>query len=172
MSVMYEIRTLGDPVLRERCHEVTQFDRKLRRLAEAMLTVMDEAEGIGLAASQVGVLKRLFVWRHPETGEPQAFVNPVIVEASDDIDTGTEGCLSVPGYSVEVPRHKVVVVEACDLEGNPLTFTGSDLLARIMQHEIDHLDGTIILDRTSAEERRRVLRERQAKQDTTERARR
>ena len=87
---MYEIRTLGDPVLRERCREVTQFDRKLRRLAESMLEVMDEAEGVGLAASQVGVLKRLFVWRHPESGEPSAFVNPVIVESSAEQQHGSK----------------------------------------------------------------------------------
>jgi peptide deformylase len=127
-----------------------------------MLEVMDEAEGVGLAASQVGVLKRLFVWRHPESGEPSAFVNPVIVESSAEQQHGSEGCLSVPGFSVEVPRAARVVVEACDLEGRPLTFEGTDLLARIMQHEIDHLDGMLIVDRTSAEERRRVLREHRA----------
>lgn len=166
---MYEIRTLGDPVLREQCHDVTQFDGKLRRLAEAMLDVMDEAEGIGLAASQVGVLKRLFVWRHPDTGEPLAFVNPLIIERSNEVQTGSEGCLSVPGFSVEVPRSERVVVEARDLHGNPLEYEATALLARIMQHEIDHLDGVLILDRTSAEERRRVLKERRAAQESGDR---
>jgi len=166
---VYEIRTMGDPVLRERCHEVTQFDAKLRALAEAMLEVMDEAEGIGLAASQVGVLKRLFVWRHPETGEPLAFVNPVITERSAEVQAESEGCLSVPNFTVEVPRAERVVVEACDLEGNPITCEATALMARIMQHEIDHLDGVLILDRTSAEERRRVLKERRAAQEAGER---
>ncbi len=166
---MYEIRTLGDPVLREQCHDVTQFDGRLRRLAEAMLDVMDEAEGIGLAASQVGVLKRLFVWRHPDTGEPLAFVNPLIIERSNEVQTGSEGCLSVPGFSVEVPRSERVVVEARDLHGNPLEYEATALLARIMQHEIDHLDGVLILDRTSAEERRRVLKERRAAQESGDR---
>ena len=165
---MYEIRTLGDPVLRERCREVTQFDRKLRRLTESMIEVMDAAEGVGLAASQIGILKRLFVWRHPTSNKSSVFVNPVIVESSQEQQSGAEGCLSVPGFSVEVPRAARVVVEACDLEGRPLRFEAIDLLARIMQHEIDHLDGTLIVDRTSAEERRRVLREHRAAREAEE----
>ena len=155
---MYEIRTLGDPVLRETCHDVTSFDAGLQRLAKEMLEIMDEAEGIGLAASQIGVLKRLIVCRDPDTDEAFSFVNPAIVERSQAECLGSEGCLSVPGFSVEVPRAEWVVMEACDVKGRPLRVEAKDTFARVLQHEIDHLEGHLILDRTSAEERRRVLK--------------
>jgi len=159
---IFEIRTLGDPVLREQCREVTTFDAQLRRLADTMLQVMDRAGGVGLAASQVGVLKRLVVCRHPKTNEVLACVNPVITECSDDTLLDTEGCLSIPSATVEVPRAAHVVVQAQDLEGAPFVIEADELPARIIQHEMDHLDGVLILDRTSPEERRRVLQERAA----------
>ncbi len=155
---MYEIRTVGDPVLRETCRDVTSFDAGLRRLAKDMLEIMDEAEGIGLAASQIGVIKRLIVCRDPDTDEAFTFVNPTIVQRSQNECVGSEGCLSVPGFSVEVPRAEWVVMEACDVKGNPLRVEAKDIFARVLQHEIDHLEGRLILDRTSAEERRRVLK--------------
>lgn len=155
---MYEIRTVGDPVLRETCRDVTSFDAGLRRLAKDMLDIMDEAEGIGLAASQIGVLKRLIVCRDPDSDEAFSFVNPTIVERSQEEQLGSEGCLSVPGFSVEVPRAEWVVMEACDVEGRPLRVEAEDTFARVLQHEIDHLQGCLILDRTSSEERGRVLK--------------
>lgn len=159
---IFDIRTLGDPVLRERCREVEVFDTSLLRLRDAMVESMDRARGIGLAASQVGVLKRFFVWRDPETEKISAMANPIIVDQSEETQLAEEGCLSVPGVTVNVPRRSRIVVHGQDLRGEPLVLVADNLLARILQHEIDHLDGILILDRTSPEERRRALRERTA----------
>jgi peptide deformylase len=125
-----------------------------------MLDVMEREEGVGLAANQVGVLARVMVWRHPENeDERYVFVNPEIVERSEACCTETEGCLSVPGATMPVSRAEEVVVEAQDLAAGEFRVHLGGLLARIVQHEIDHLDGHLILDRTSPEERRRVLTE-------------
>jgi peptide deformylase len=154
------LRTLGDPVLRQPTNQVTTFDERLEKLAKTMMEVMFREEGVGLAANQVGVLSRVFVWRHPENeDERYVYVNPQIVERSEECCTESEGCLSVPGATMEVPRYGEVVVEAQDLKGEPMRVHMTGLLARIMQHEIDHLDGRLIIDRTSPEERRRVLKE-------------
>ena len=155
------IRTLGDPVLKERARTVTVFDGKLARLAAQMAEAMDREEGVGLAATQVGVLSRVIVWRDPESeDELYTFVNPLITERSEACSTLAEGCLSVPGASVEVTRPDEVAVTAEDLQGGQLQMRLSGFPARIVQHEIDHLDGCLILDRTTAEERLRVLKER------------
>jgi peptide deformylase len=153
------LRTIGDPVLRERARPVTEFDTKLRKLAHDMMDVMESEEGVGLAAPQVGVLSRVIVWKHPESDDERYyFVNPEIVERSEACCTLLEGCLSVPGESMEVSRAEEVVVTAQDLEGRALRMHVTGLLARIVQHEIDHLDGCLIVDRTSPEERRRVMK--------------
>lgn len=155
-----QVRTFGDPVLRQRAHLVSEFDKTLEKLANTMMDVMEREEGVGLAATQVGVLSRVMVWKHPDnTEERYVFVNPEIVERSEACCTAPEGCLSVPGATMEVPRAEEVVVAAQDLKGQPISAHLTGLLARIVQHEIDHLDGYLILDRTSSEERRRVLRE-------------
>ena len=157
---LQQLRTLGDPALRQRANAVTVFDDRLAKLAAAMLDVMRREEGVGLAAPQIGVLSRVIVWRHPEREEEEhVFVNPEIVWRSETATTASEGCLSVPGCTVEVSRADEVTVAAQDLNGTPLEVTMTGLLARIMQHEVDHLDGRLILDRASPEERRRVLRE-------------
>lgn len=154
------IRTFGDPVLKQRTKPVTEFDSHLEKLVRVMLDVMDRAEGVGLAANQIGVLSRVMVWRHPENeDERYAFINPRIVELSDACCTASEGCLSVPDSTIEVTRAEEVVLEAQDLRGEPLRVRLTGLPARIVQHEIDHLDGILIVDRASAEERARVLRE-------------
>jgi peptide deformylase len=154
------LRTFGDPVLRQETKLVTVFDYRLEKLAQVMLEVMDREEGVGLAAPQIGVLRRVMVWRHPEEDtERYVFVNPKIVERSEACGTQTERCLSVPEATMEVTRAEEVVVEAQDLRGEPLEVRLAGFLARIVQHEIDHLDGCLILDRTSPEERRRVLKE-------------
>jgi peptide deformylase len=154
------LRTFGDPVLRQETKPVTVFDHRLEKLAQVMLEVMDREEGVGLAAPQIGVLRRVMVWRHPEEdAERYVFVNPKIVERSEACGTQTERCLSVPEATMEVTRAEEVVVEAQDLRGEPLEVRLAGFLARIVQHEIDHLDGCLILDRTSPEERRRVLKE-------------
>jgi peptide deformylase len=153
------VRTFGDPVLKQESHEVSDFDDRLVGLTELMFTVMDRENGIGLAAPQIGVLKKIFVWRDPDTDERHIFINPRIVARSDEVEISDEGCLSVPGHPMEVARAERVVVEAQDLHGGPIRLEAEGLLARIMQHEIDHLEGHLILDRASQEERRRVLRE-------------
>jgi peptide deformylase len=149
----------GDPVLKQESREVTEFDSGLLKLTELMFEVMDREQGIGLAAPQIGIGKKLMVWRDPDTEERYALANPRIVERSDETLEDTEGCLSLPGHSMEVARAERVVVQAQDLNGGPVTLEARGMLARIMQHEIDHLEGHLILDRTKGDERRRVLRE-------------
>jgi peptide deformylase len=159
-SRLGSIRTLGDPVLREQARPVTTFDDKLERLALLMTETMQREEGVGLAATQLGVLSRMIVWKHPDREEEcYAFVNPEITERSESCTTATEGCLSVPGASVEVTRPDEVLVIAWDIKGEPLEMHLSGFPARIVQHEIDHLDGCLILDRAAPEERRRVMKE-------------
>ena len=159
-KLVEQLRVLGDPVLRQPTNKVTVFDARLEKLAQNMLEVMEREDGVGLAANQIGVLARVFVWRHPEHEEERyVYVNPEIVERSDECCTDSEGCLSVPGATMQVTRAEEVVVEAQDSAGDQIRVHLTGLLARIVQHEIDHLDGRLILDRTSPEERRRVLKE-------------
>jgi len=154
------LRMFGDPALRQQTKIVTVFDARLEKLAKVMLEVMRREEGVGLAAPQIGVVSRVMVWRDPEhEDEEYVFVNPEIVAYSEERTTASEGCLSVPGCSVEVERCDAVTVKAEDLGGNPLELKAEGIVARIMQHEVDHLDGRLILDRASPEERRRVLKE-------------
>jgi len=148
---------LGDPVLRERAREVDEFDRALRKLAKRMVRVMRDAPGIGLAAPQVGVLQRLLVYEVDE-GEPQALVNPEIVAVSEETEVGEEGCLSVPQGRVPVERALRITVRARDVYGEPVEFEAEDLEARVIQHEYDHLDGVLIVDRTTREARAALLR--------------
>lgn len=154
---MLEIRLLGDPALREKAGEVEQVDDEIRRLAEDMFETMYAAEGIGLAAPQVGVNRRLFVMdiRDPDI-EPRALINPVIVERSGS-EGGEEGCLSLPGLVGEVERSASIVVEALDLQGEPIRIEASGLHARCIQHEIDHLDGVLFIDHLSPLKRRMLI---------------
>ncbi len=159
----YEIRTFGDPVLKSRATPVKDFDESLKRLAEDMVRIMREHEGVGLAANQIGRLKRIFVAAYEEDeGEVHEFaiVNPVIEERSKITEKDTEGCLSIPGTRVEVERSHSVTVSGQDPSGAPVRITAEGLLARIFQHEIDHLDGVLILDRTDRESRNNAMRER------------
>jgi peptide deformylase len=158
----FPIREFGDPVLKERCIDVTEIDGALVRLANDMIETMYAAPGVGLAANQVGVQKRLFVYDVGDDSGPHAVVNPVIVERSGEW-LHQEGCLSVRELWWDVPRAMHVHLTGLDLEGNELSLEGTELLARVFQHETDHLDGVIILDRITPEERKealRVLRER------------
>jgi peptide deformylase len=156
---LYRIRTFGDPTLRQQAHEVTEFDDKLAQLVEVMFELMDEADGVGLAATQIGVQKQVVVWRHPETDERYVIVNPRFLERSTEIETGSEGCLSVPGCTLDVPRSSRVKIEAYDHRGQPYGMEAEGLLARILQHEMDHLEGRLIIDRATPEDRRRVLKQ-------------
>ena len=149
------IRKLGDPVLRTPAVDVQSFDEFLRRLRENMFETMYDAPGVGLAAPQVGVALRFFVYDDGQGGKG-AVANPrVVVTEGEQVDE--EGCLSVPGLYYETPRALHVLVERQDVQGTPLTFEGTGLLARIFQHETDHLDGLLYLDRLSPEDRRRAL---------------
>ena len=152
-----DIRMFGDPVLKTRAAPVESFDCSLAHLAEEMLVTMREHEGVGLAANQVGRLKRVLVAAVEE--ETFVLVNPVVEEAADTTGQALEGCLSIPEIQVEVERPTVVTISAQDTSGAPLRIEASGLLARIFQHEIDHLDGVLILDRTDRESRKAAMRE-------------
>jgi peptide deformylase len=155
-----EIRTLGDPVLKEQAKPVVSFDDRLVRLATLMSEAMDREEGVGLAATQLGVLTRLIVWRHPDEDDVlRVLANPEIVEQSESCSVASEGCLSVPGASVEVSRPDEILVAGFDLNGGMIELLLQGLAARIVQHEIDHLDGRLILDRATPEERRRAMKD-------------
>lgn len=151
-----EIRVLGDPVLRERAHEVTEFDRGLRKLAKRMIRIMRDAPGVGLAAPQVGALQRLFVYEADD--DPRVVVNPVLDEHSDDTEEADEGCLSVPGVMMPVERSVSVRVRGRDEYGDPVDFRAEGYTARVIQHENDHLDGVLIVDRTTRGARAAALR--------------
>ena len=151
----YSIRVVGDPVLRERAAEVTDIDGRLAKLAEDMLQTMYEAPGLGLAAPQVGVRKRLFVY---DVGEgPLVLVNPEIRESRGEWPY-EEGCLSVPGLSWEIVRPKEVHIVGYDLDGNEVSIEADELLARLFQHELDHLDGVLLLERLDDDTRREAMR--------------
>jgi peptide deformylase len=154
-----QIRQYPDPALRMTATEVEDFDDDVAQLAQRMLHLMQEANGIGLAATQVGVVRRLFVCRLGEEDDEQlhAFANPVIVAAGDERDTADEGCLSLQGVLVPVERATKLTLEAQDLTGTQVRVELEDLDARVVQHELDHLDGVLILDRTTDEARREAL---------------
>jgi peptide deformylase len=151
-----EIRVIGDPVLRERAREVAAFDRPLRKLARRMIRIMHDAPGVGLAAPQVGVLERLVVYDVDD--DPRVLVNPVLDDFSDETEENDEGCLSVPGVTMPVQRAARVRVRARDEDGGVLEFMAEGLEARVIQHEVDHLDGVLIVDRTTRAARAAALR--------------
>jgi peptide deformylase len=160
---LLEIRLFGDPVLKERAAPVTEFGPDLARFGDDLLETMCAAAGVGLAAPQVGVLKRMFAYDlgvNEETGEHPfgVLVNPVITRRAGEQD-GEEGCLSLPGIYYDCVRAMAVTVAARDVHGAPLTLEGSGLLARVFQHEIDHLDGVLFLERLSRADRKRALKQ-------------
>jgi peptide deformylase len=152
-----DIRMFGDPVLKTRASPVESFDGSLSNLAEDMLATMREHEGVGLAANQVGRLKRILVAALEE--DEFVLVNPVVEEAAETTEKELEGCLSIPGIQVEIVRPTGITVSGQDASGASLRIETSGLLARILQHEIDHLDGVLILDRTDRESRKAAMRE-------------
>lgn len=153
---MLEIKRIGNPVLREKAKDVDVSDAQLTQLIDEMKETLHEVHGLGLASNQVGILKRVFVYDLGEGAD--VIVNPQIVWRSDETTTDTEGCLSIPGVEVHVERAEKVTVEGYDLKGDKKSFEAEGLLARLFQHEIDHLDGTMIIDRANDEERREALR--------------
>ena len=151
-----QIRQYPDPVLRMKAREIEAVDDDVRRLVERMTGLMRDAQGVGLAATQVGILRRVFVF-HPEEGVTAAVVNPQIVKRSDEAAVDDEGCLSLQGVHVPVERSLEVTIEGTDENGAPVSYALAELGARVAQHELDHLDGVLILDRTTPEARREAL---------------
>jgi peptide deformylase len=155
-----QIRQHPDPALRMQAREVESFDDDLARLVERMEHLMVEANGVGLAANQVGVVRRVFVFRRDredDTDETVALINPRLVKQSEETEVDDEGCLSLQGVLVPVERRVAITIEAQDLTGAKLSLELDGLAARAAQHELDHLDGVLILDRTTPEARREAL---------------
>jgi peptide deformylase len=157
-EALSEVRQFGDPVLKSRASEVTTFGPDLEAEAERMIALMQGALGIGLAATQLGTMRRMLVFQAGPDSEPRALVNPEVEWVSDDLVTAEEGCLSLSGIVVDVERPLFARVGARDLSGAPVLLEAAGLEARVLQHEIDHLDGVLILDRTIREQRRAALK--------------
>jgi len=151
-----QIRQYGDPALRLKANEVADFDDDLRRLVERMIALMHDAQGVGLAATQVGIVRRVFVYEPGEEG-PRALVNPVVAERGEEISSDEEGCLSLQGVRVPVERPTRVVLEGKDEHGADVRVELEEYAARIVQHELDHLDGVLIIDLTDDEHRKEAL---------------
>lgn len=154
-----EIRLFGDPVLTSQAEEVKDFDAKLEKLVADMLETMDAAGGVGLAANQIGVLKRVFVFdcSHVEDGLRGHIINPVWEAIGDETQTGPEGCLSIPDITEDTTRWQTVRVTGKDMEGNPISMVASGLMARCIQHETDHLDGILFLKRLDKDSRKQAM---------------
>lgn len=154
----YDIRIIGDPVLKERADEVADIDGALAKVVDGMIDAMYRSEGLAVAAPQVGVRKRMVVYQLPEQEEPGIIINPTIVETGDEQWLYSEGCLSIPGLYWDVVRPKQVHVTGLDLDGNELSFEADELAARMHQHELDHLDGILMLERLDEDQRRDARR--------------
>jgi len=150
-----QIRQYGDPVLRMRAGEVETFDDELARITARMIELMHDADGVGLAATQIGILRRFFVCTLD--GEDRVLVNPVVTPEGGDTEVEDEGCLSLGTVRVPIERALRVKVEARDAAGEPVSLTLEEMDARVVQHELDHLDGVLLLDRTDAESRREAI---------------
>jgi peptide deformylase len=154
----YPIRIFGDPVLKQRAAEISDIDGNIKRLADDMVVTMYEAPGIGLAAPQVGVQKRLFVYDLNDGTGPHTIVNPTITESRGEWEY-EEGCLSVPGLFFTIARPKEVHLTGVDLDGNEVSIEADELLARLFQHELDHLEGKLLLEYLDDEQRKAAMRE-------------
>jgi len=148
----------GDPVLKSRASRVESFGPELRAEVERMIAIMRDGMGVGLAATQLGVLRRLLVFQAGPDAEPTALVNPEVEWLSDEVVVAEEGCLSLPRVSMDVERPLFARVSGQDVEGEPIVIEAAGLEARVLQHEIDHLDGILILDRTVRAQRKGALR--------------
>jgi peptide deformylase len=157
-AALSRVRKFGDPVLRTRARPLAQVDDTLRSEVQHMGQLMGDALGVGLAATQVGVLHRVLVYRVQQQAPVAALVNPEIEWSGRELETMEEGCLSLPGALVDVERPVHVRVRALDQRGDQIVVEASGLEARVIQHEIDHLDGVLILDRTTREQRKEAIR--------------
>jgi len=157
-EALAQVVKFGDPVLRSAASPVSEFDDDLATEAERMIGLMRDAIGVGLAATQLGTLRRMLVFQVGSEAEPTVLVNPEIEwRSEDDLATAEEGCLSLPGVIVDVERPLHIRARAVDVHGEPLSIEASGLEARVIQHEVDHLDGVLMLDRTEREQRRGAL---------------
>jgi peptide deformylase len=157
-AALAEVVKFGDPVLKSRASAVEDLGGQLRADVERMLRVMHDGMGVGLAATQLGILRRVLVFQAGSEAQPTALVNPEVLWLSDDQAVAEEGCLSIPRVSVDVERPLHARVSGIDLGGERILLEASGLEARVLQHEIDHLDGILILDRTTREQRREAMR--------------
>jgi peptide deformylase len=157
-AALAQIRTFGDPVLKSRASAIASFGPELEREAGRMVELMQDAIGVGLAATQLGVMHRLLVFQAGLDATPTAVANPVLEWTSEELAIAEEGCLSLPRVSVEVERPLFARVRGQDVRGDPLLVEASGLEARVLQHEIDHLDGVLTLDRTTKDQRKAALR--------------
>ena len=151
------VRLFGDPVLRQQAPEVVDFDKQLHRLVADLHETLYDEQGSGLAATQVGVLQRVFVW-HDAHGEEGHLVNPVLDFPDEEIEEDQEGCLSIPGLYFDTKRRLNTVARGHDMHGRPVQVVGSGRLARILQHETDHLDGVLFIDHLEPEVRKAAMR--------------
>jgi peptide deformylase len=157
-EALAQIRTFGDPVLKSPASPVSRFDDGLREEVERMVEIMRGAIGVGLAATQLGIMRRLLVFQAGPDAPPTPLANPEIEWSSQDVATAEEGCLSLPGVVVDVERPLHVRVRGSDAEGEPMLVEASGLEARVIQHEIDHLDGVLMIERAPSEQRKGALR--------------
>ena len=147
---------LGNECLRQKALPIKNIGPEYKKIAEDLINTLHEGEGIGLAGPQVGLLERIFAV-HLGDGEPMVFINPSIIETSQETDKYEEGCLSIPGFYTDVVRPSAVKVQAWNEKGRPFTLDASGLLARVILHEYDHLDGILFIDRISEQKRNRIL---------------
>jgi peptide deformylase len=166
-AALRHVRKFGDPALRATALPVERFDDSLEAEVERMGVLMHDALGVGLAATQLGILHRVLVYRAYTDDPLTALVNPVIEWQSEELEAAEEGCLSLPGVHVEVERSAQVRVRARDETGRELEIEAEGLDARIIQHEVDHLDGVLILDRVSREARKQAMRDMREAQEPT-----
>ena len=157
-AALQHIRKFGDPVLKSRASEIRSFGPELEREAERMVAIMHDAIGVGLAATQLGVMHRLLVFQAGPDATPTAIANPEIDWLSSEVVVAEEGCLSLPRVSVDVERPLFARVRGVDVTGEPIQIEASGLEPRVLQHEIDHLDGVLMLDRTARDQRKAALR--------------
>jgi peptide deformylase len=157
-AALAEVRSFGDPALRSRASEIREFDDELAREADRMVELMRDAVGVGLAATQLGVMRRLLVFQAGAEASPTALVNPEIEWLSDELAIAEEGCLSLPGVALDVERALHARVRGRDVRGEEMLLEASGLEARVLQHEVDHLNGVLIVDRTTRDQRKGALR--------------
>jgi len=157
-AALAHVVKFGDPVLKSKASPVSNFGPELRTEVERMYAIMRDGLGVGLAATQLGILRRLLVFHSGPDGEPRALVNPEFEWLSEETTVAEEGCLSLPRVTMDVERPLYARLSGLDIEGEPIVIEAAGLEARVLQHEIDHLDGVLILDRTERHQRKAALR--------------